>query len=122
MKKSAKRVFAVISLAGAVSFLNLSPLSAEAVNLSKSPGTSLTPAQEIRSIKGVITDIRPASSWLKVKAADGKERMLAVDANTTVWKANKPAAFSDLKAGSSVRVRHVQKNGGDFAKSIEIES
>src|SRR5258708_1384077 len=85
------------------------------------PDSAPTPA--IYSSDGAVSflDATSKTPWLKIKDTAGKEWAILIDPKATaLWKGGRKGAWTDLKVGDKVSVRHMRKEGKEVAKTVEI--
>ncbi len=80
-------------------------------------------SSSVAAITGKISSIDLSSKTpsLKISGIGGNVTIIQIDPTTTsVWKMGKTLPLSELKSGEQVKVRHMNSNGKDLAKSIEV--
>lgn len=74
---------------------------------------------KMTSIKGEITEIDPAGSYVKVREKD-EEITISVTENTLITAGKIKRTLADLKAGDQVVARFTVEDGKKIARSIRV--
>ena len=118
-----KNVFLI--LAAAIAMGGVVPMGyAETAPASPAPiAVTSAPTPVINTSEGTVSalDVQSAAPWIKIKDAVGKEWTIMINpASSSAWKGGSKAAWTDVKVGDKVKVRHTEKDDKAFAKTVEI--
>ena len=112
-------VLALLMAGGTISAV----FAAEQPSGQAASSTAAAPAPQILSANGTITalDITSAAPSIQLTDAAGKSWTIALDAKTTtVWQGMQLSKLEELKVGDAVKVRYINKEGKETARTIQV--
>ncbi len=114
----------VLTLVSTIAFCGVSAMSFAETTPPASTAVTSAPTPVISTSEGTVSAVNTSvtAPWLKIKDAVGREWVIMIDtASSSIWRGGNQVTWTDIKVGDKAKVRHTEKEGKVFVKTVELE-